>query len=76
MSEALTRTDHVCNLQLGAVETLTVYHALITHLRVLANKPQPPTTTIDQVSALIRVIEPAAIQAADILRGSQPVAPN
>ncbi len=51
-------------LQLQAKEILTLYQALRVYLQALGQQPDPPLDSLSTVVELLRVVKPAAVEAA------------
>lgn len=68
--------DTICVLSLGVLETLAVFRSLHVYLQSLSQQPDPPLDSLLKVVELMRVLRPAAQQAAQIYQTNGIVAPE
>ncbi len=62
-------------LQLQAKEILTLFQSLRVYLEALSQQPDPPLDSLSTVVELLRVVKPAAVEAAQYFQGNQTIAP-
>ncbi len=63
------------NLQLQAKETLVIFRSLQVYLQALSQQADPPLDSLSTVVELLKVVKPAAVEAAAYFQGNQNVAP-
>ncbi len=57
-------------LQLEARETLVIFRSLQVYLQALSQQPDPPLDSLSTVVELLRVVKPAAVEAAAYFQGN------
>ncbi len=55
------------NLQLEARETLVIFRSLQVYLQALSQQADPPLDSLSTVVELLKVVKPAAVEAAQFL---------